>query len=49
MFDRIEIRKVSNGFVLLVEVDGEDKEYVFDTSRRALKFIKDYMDAKSPE
>ncbi|CAB4129857.1 hypothetical protein UFOVP116_148 [uncultured Caudovirales phage] len=49
MFDRIEIRKVANGFVLLVEVDGDDKEYVFDTSRRAMKFIKDFLDAKSPD
>lgn len=49
MFERIEVRKVANGFVLTVEHDGEEKEYVFDTSRKAMRFLKDYLEAKSQD
>ena len=47
MFDSIEIRKVTNGFVVILTTPDEDtKEYVFDTSRKAIKFIKEYVEAK---
>ena len=47
MFDSIEIRKVTNGFVVILNTPDEDtKEYVFDTSRKAIKFIKEYVEAK---
>ena len=47
MFDSIEIRKVANGFIVILIVDDEPSEYVFDTSRKAIKFIKEYVDAKN--
>ena len=47
MFERMEIRKAANGFVLSVDINDEDKEYVFDTQRKLFKFIKDLMEAKA--
>ena len=47
MFDSIEIRKVTNGFVVILTTPDEDtSEYVFDSSRKAIRFIKDYVEAK---
>jgi hypothetical protein len=45
MFERMEIRKVANGFILTVESDESENDYVFDTQRKLFKFIKDLMDA----
>lgn len=47
MFESIEIRKVANGFILVVTTQDETKEYVYDTSRKALRVIKEYLEAKS--
>jgi hypothetical protein len=47
MFDRIEMRKVANGFVVTVDQDGEDREYVFSSSRQVLKFIRDFIEGKA--
>ena len=47
MFERLEIRKARNGYVLSVDMDDEDREYVFDTQRKLFKFIKDLMEAKT--
>lgn len=51
MFESIEIRKVANGFILVVNTEDEAKEYVYDTSRKAMRVIKQYLeaDAKSEE
>jgi hypothetical protein len=48
MFESIEIRKVANGFILVVTTQDDTKEYVYDTSRKALRVIKEYLEAKSP-
>lgn len=45
MFESIEIRKAANGFILVVTTDDETKEYVYDTSRKALRVIKQYLEA----
>lgn len=45
-FENIEIRKVSNGFVVTIVTEEETSEYVFDTPRRATAFIKKYVDPK---
>ena len=49
MFDLIEIRRVENGFVLAIQTEDGTKEYVYDTSRKALKVIKEYLESKSSE
>jgi hypothetical protein len=46
MFESIEIRKVKNGFLLTLNTEDGNEEYVFDSSRKALKFIRDYIEAK---
>jgi hypothetical protein len=45
-FESIELRKVKNGFLLTLNTEDGNEEYVFDSSRKALKFIKDYIEAK---
>ena len=45
MFESIEIRKAANGFILVVTTDDEAKEYVYDTSRKAMRVIKQYLEA----
>lgn len=47
MFESIEIRKVKNGIIVLVNTeDGEQEEYVYDTARKAIRFIREYIDPK---
>ena len=43
MFESIEIRKAANGFILVVNTEDESKEYVYDTSRKAMRVIKQYL------
>lgn len=47
MFESIEIRRVENGYVVTLRTESEERDYVYDTSRKALKFIKDRLE--SPE
>lgn len=44
MFESIEIRKVKNGVIVTLRTDDEDAEYVYDTDRKALKFVKDMLE-----
>lgn len=47
MFESIEIRKVCNGVIVtLRSEDDPDKEYVWDTDRKAIKFIKELLESK---
>lgn len=46
MFESIELRKVENGVIIVLRTEEEEKEYVFDTSRKALKFVKDMLEGK---
>jgi hypothetical protein len=46
MFESIEIRRVANGFILAINTGDDVVEYVYDSSRKALKALKDYMEAK---
>ena len=45
MFSSLEMRKVNNGFVVTVNNDDEADEYVFDTLRKTIKFVKDIANA----
>jgi hypothetical protein len=45
MFESIEIRKAANGFILVVNTEEDAKEYVYDTSRKMMRVIKQYIDA----
>lgn len=47
MFDSIEMRKVENGIIVIIrDEENDEKEYVYDNTRKALKFVKDMLDAK---
>ena len=47
MFESIDIRKVANGFVVtLATEDGDSREYVFDTNRKVMRFLKQHLDVK---
>jgi hypothetical protein len=46
MFESIELRKVENGFILVVTTEDDAKEYVYDTARKTLRVLKQYIDAK---
>jgi hypothetical protein len=47
MFESIELRKVENGIIVTIRTeDDEAREYVYDTSRKALKFVKDLLETK---
>jgi hypothetical protein len=46
MFESIEIRKVKNGVIVTLRTDDEDAEYVYDTDRKAIKFVKDMLESK---
>lgn len=45
-FEAIELRKVKNGVIVLIRTADEDAEYIFDTNRKALKFVKDLLEGK---
>lgn len=49
MFESIEIRKVANGFVVTVHLEDETVEYVFDTARKAMSHIKQFVAPKAGE
>ncbi len=44
MIENLEVRKVSNGFVVVVVSEDDTVEYVFDTSRKMLKFVKEIFE-----
>lgn len=49
MFESIEIRKVANGFIVIVNIEDETVEYVFDTARKAMSHIKQFIAPKAGE
>lgn len=49
-FESIEIRKVKNGVIVtLRSEEDEDQEYVYDSDRKAIKFVKDLLESKSKQ
>lgn len=42
MFDSIEIRRVENGFVLIIHAETT-KEYIYDTERKLFRALKDLL------
>jgi hypothetical protein len=49
MLENIEIRKVANGFILVVTTEDDTKEFVFDTQRKLLAKVKSLLGDKSAE
>ena len=49
MFESIEIRRATNGFILVITTEDETREFVYDTSRKALRVIKELLESnKTP-
>lgn len=47
MFESIDIQKVANGYLVSVTTEDDDtRQYVFDTTRKVMRFLKQYMDVK---
>jgi hypothetical protein len=47
MFESIEIRRAANGFILVITTEDETKEYVYDTSRKTLKVLREHLEANT--
>lgn len=47
MFESIEIRQVANGYVLTITTEEDTKEFVYDTARKAMRVIKQHLEAKA--
>jgi hypothetical protein len=47
LFESIEIRKVCNGVIVTLRSEAdEDQEYVYDSDRKAIRFVKDLLESK---
>jgi len=47
MFEKIDIRKVANGYIVAVTTeDGETHEYVYDTPRKVMACVKRFVNPK---
>jgi len=49
MFESIEIRKAENGFILIVNMPDDSKEFVYDTERKLIRVIKQYLGDKNAD
>ena len=47
MFESIEIRRAANGFILVITTEDETREFVYDTSRKALRVIKELLESNT--
>jgi hypothetical protein len=43
MFENLEIRRVKNGFILVVNTEDDQEEFVYDTERKLMRAIKQYL------
>jgi hypothetical protein len=43
MFESLEIRKAANGFILVVTTQDETREFVYDTERKLMRSVKQYL------
>ncbi len=46
-FESIEVRRVENGFIVVINTEDDVKEYVYDSSRKAVKIIKQLLESKN--
>ena len=40
MFERLEIRRAANGFILVADSEEDTKEFVYDSERKLLRAIR---------
>ena len=46
MCESLEIRRATNGFILVVNTEDEAKEYVYDTERKLMRVVKSHLGEK---
>jgi hypothetical protein len=46
-FESIEIRRVKNGIILVIHTEDDVVEYVYDSSRKAVRIIKQLLESKN--
>ena len=46
MFESLEIRRAANGFILVVTTEEDAKEFVYDTERKLVRVVKQYLGEK---
>ena len=46
MFESLEIRRAANGFILVVNTEDEQKEFVYDTERKLMRQLKSQLGEK---
>lgn len=47
-YETIEIRKANNGVIVTLRSEEEtDQEYVYDSDRKAIKFVRDLLELKN--
>ena len=39
----LEIRRAANGFILVVTTEEDAKEFVYDTERKLVRVVKQYL------
>jgi hypothetical protein len=49
MLENLEIRKVENGFILVITTEDDTREFVFDTQRKLLAAVKKALGDKTGE
>ena len=49
MVENLEIRKVANGFILVITTEDDTQEYVYDTQRKLLGAVKKALGDKTGE
>jgi hypothetical protein len=46
MFESLEIRRAANGFILVVNTEEDAQEFVYDTERKLVRVVKQYLGEK---
>jgi len=46
MFETLEIRRAANGFILVINTEDDTKEFVYDTERKLIRVVKQYLGQK---
>jgi hypothetical protein len=49
VFEAIELRQVKNGIIVVLRTEDDESEYVFDKASKALKFVKELLEAKATQ
>lgn len=46
MFESLEIRRAANGFILVLNTEDESREFVYDSERKLMRVIRQYLGEK---